>query len=274
MLLLIILAQAYNFFFEISSPLDQFEIKPVFSIEFSMVQDKFIQISFLNIDFYIFISLLLIIVMNSFSVNFNKIVSNNWSISQEVITGTLLNIFVSHINQKEAQIYFPILYSLFMFILINNLIGLLPYSFAVTAQLVAFALGTTVVLGCTLLGFKEHGIKFFSLFVPSGTDRLGLLPLLVIIETISYCARALSLGLRLGVNITSGHLLLAIFSGFTYKIMSFGFVYFILGLCPLVLILALTALEFAISIVQALVFVILAILYFKDALYLHSDDTK
>src|SRR3989337_1504813 len=125
------------------------------------------------------------------------------------------------------------MYALFIFILINNLIGMIPYSFASTSHFIlTFSLSFTVVLGATLLGFKEHGLKFFSLFVPAGCP-LGLLPLLVIIEFISYLSRAVSLGLRLAANIISGHLLLAILSGFVFNIITSGILFFFIGLLPL-----------------------------------------
>src|SRR6059058_5925498 len=118
--------------------------------------------------------------------------------------------------------FFPLMYVLFIFILVNNLIGLVPYSFASTAHFIlTFSISFTVVLGATILGFQKHGLKFFSLFVPSGCP-LGLLPLLVLIEFISYLSRNISLGLRLAANILSGHMLLSILGGFTYKIMTSG----------------------------------------------------
>src|SRR6201747_1454597 len=129
--------------------------------------------------------------------------------------------------------FFPLMYVLFVFILINNLIGLVPYSFATTSHFVlTFSLSFTIVLGATILGFNKHNLKFFSLFVPAGCP-LALLPVLVLIEFISYLARNVSLGLRLAANILSGHMLLNILSGFTYKIMSTGVIFFILGLLPL-----------------------------------------
>jgi len=119
---------------------------------------------------------------------------------------------INQINEKKGQLYFPFMYGLFMFILINNLIGLVPYSFASTSHFVlTFSLSFTVVLGATILGFRKHGIKFFSLLVPAGCP-LGLLPLLVVIEFISYLARNVSLGLRLAANMFAGHLLLNILS--------------------------------------------------------------
>jgi F-type H+-transporting ATPase subunit a len=114
---------------------------------------------------------------------------------------TIHSIVINQINSNKGQIYFPFIYALFLFILINNLIGMIPYSFASTSHFIlTFFISFTVVLGATILGFQKHGLHFFSLFVPAGCP-LGLLPLLVSIEFISYLSRNVSLGLRLGANI-------------------------------------------------------------------------
>jgi F-type H+-transporting ATPase subunit a len=146
---------------------------------------------------------------------------------------------------------------------------MVPYSFASTSHFIlAFSLSFSVVLGATILGFKKHGLEFFSLFVPGGCP-LGLLPLLVLIEFISYLARAVSLGLRLAANILSGHMLLAILSGFTYNIMASGLLFFVVGLLPLSFIIAFCGLELGIAFIQAQVFVVLTSSYIRDALDLH-----
>jgi F-type H+-transporting ATPase subunit a len=176
---------------------------------------------------------------------------------------------VNQINARGGQIYFPFIYTLFIFILINNLIGMVPYSFTSTSHFIlTFALSFTVVLGATILGFQRHGLEFFSLLVPAGCP-LGLLPLLVLIEFISYLARNISLGLRLAANILSGHMLLNILAGFTYNIMTSGFILFFLGLIPLVFIIAFSGLELGIAFIQAQVFVVLTSSYIKDGLDLH-----
>jgi len=176
---------------------------------------------------------------------------------------------VNQINPRKGQVYFPFIYGLFIFILINNLIGLVPYSFASTSHFVlTFSLSFTIVLGATILGFSKHGLEFFSLLVPAGCP-LGLLPLLVLIEFISYLSRNVSLGLRLGANIMSGHMLLTILSGFTYNIMTSGIIFFFLGLIPLAFIIAFSGLEIAIAVIQAQVFVVLSCSYIKDGLDLH-----
>jgi F-type H+-transporting ATPase subunit a len=146
---------------------------------------------------------------------------------------------------------------------------MVPYSFASTSHFIlTFSLSFTIVLGATILGFQKHGLEFFSLLVPAGCP-LPLLPLLVLIEFISYLARNISLGLRLAANITSGHMLLNILSGFTYNIMSSGFIFAIIGIIPLVGIVAFSGLELGIALIQAQVFVVLTSSYIKDGLDLH-----
>lgn len=248
------------------SPLDQFEIRDLFSINANLLGN--IHLSLTNIGLYLSISIVIILVYSLLGTN-NKIIPNNWSISQESIYATVHGIVVNQINSNKGQMFFPLMYVLFMFILVNNLIGLVPYSFASTSHFIlTFSISFTIVLGATILGFQKHGLKFFSLFVPSGCP-LALLPLLVLIEFISYLSRNVSLGLRLAANILSGHMLLSILSGFTYNIMTSGIIFFILGLIPLAFIIAFSGLELAIAFIQAQVFVVLSCSYIKDGLDLH-----
>ena len=255
-------------FFNIAlSPLDQFEIKNLINLELNILGN--IQISLTNIGLYLTLSTAIVLILNLLATNYNKIISNEWSINQESMYSTIHSIVTNQINSTTGQIYFPFIYGLFIFILINNLVGMIPYSFASTSHFIlTFSLSFTVVLGATILGFQKHGLKFFSLFVPSGCP-LGLLPLLVLIEFISYLARNVSLGLRLAANILSGHMLLNILAGFTYNIMNSGFIYIFLGLIPLAFIIAFSGLELGIAFIQAQVFVVLTSSYIKDSLDLH-----
>jgi F-type H+-transporting ATPase subunit a len=254
-------------FYSIHSPLDQFEIRNLLSIDAPILLN--LQLSITNIGLYLTIGAFLTLSLNILATNNNKVVSNRWSISQESIYATLHSIVINQINAKKGQIYFPFVYTLFIVILINNLIGMIPYSFASTSHFIlTFAISFTVVLGATILGFQKHGLKFFSLLVPAGCP-LGLLPLLVLIEFISYLARNVSLGLRLAANILSGHMLLNILAGFTYNIMTSGFIFFFLGLIPLAFIIAFSGLELGIAFIQAQVFVVLTSSYIKDGLDLH-----
>jgi len=250
-----------------TNPLSQFEIRDFFNIKLSFLNN--LQLSLTNIGLYLILGGLFILIINLLSINYNKLVGNKWSISQESLYATIQGIVISQINAKQGQIYFPFIYTLFIFILMNNLIGMVPYSFASTSHFVlTFSLSFTIVLGATILGFQKHGLKFFSLLVPAGCP-LALLPLLVFIEFVSYLARNVSLGLRLAANILSGHMLLNILAGFTYNIMTSGIIFFLLGLVPLAFIIAFTGLEFGIAFIQAQVFVVLTSSYIKDGLDLH-----
>jgi F-type H+-transporting ATPase subunit a len=146
---------------------------------------------------------------------------------------------------------------------------MIPYTFAPTAHFIlTFFISFSLVIGCTILGFKEHKLLYFSLLTPHGCP-LGLLPLLVFIETISYLARNVSLGLRLAANILSGHMLLNILSEFTYKIMETDFFHFLIAMIPLMFIGGFSALELGIAFIQSQVFVVLSSSYTKDSIELH-----
>ena len=250
-----------------NSPLDQFIIRDLFSVKGDLLAN--LQISLTNIGLYIIITTIVIFTYYVLTTNYDISTPNNWSISQESIYYTVHSIVVNQINANRGQIFFPFISGLFIYILINNLVGMVPYSFAPTSHFIlTFSISFTVVIGATILGFQIHALKFFSLLVPSGCP-LGLLPLLVLIEFISYLSRNVSLGLRLGANVLSGHMLLNILGGFTYNIMNKGLLYFILGLMPLLFILAFSGLEIGIAFIQAQVFVVLSSSYIKDGLELH-----
>lgn len=253
-------------FTDITSPLNQFEVLYFLNLEVLLGN---LHLSLTNIGFYLIIGGLIKLILSLVATNYNKLVSNKWSIAKESLYVTIHNIVTNQINARNGQIYFPFIYTLFVFILINNLIGMVPYSFASTGHFaLTFALSFTIVLGSTILGFQKHGLNFFSLLVPSGSP-LALLPLLTLIEFISYLARCVSLGLRLGANIVAGHMLLSILSGFTYQILSSGLGLLFVGLIPLGFIIAFSGLELAIAVIQAQVFVVLSSSYIKDGLDLH-----
>ena len=257
----------FNSTFNTLSPLSQFEIRDLLSIDAPMFGN--LHISITNIGLYLTIGAILLIIISLLGTNYNKLVSNNWSISLESLYATIHGIVINQINPKAGQIYFPFIYTLFVFILINNLIGMVPYSFASTSHFVlTFSLSFTIVLGATILGFQKHGLKFFSLLVPAGCP-LPLLPLLVLIETISYLARAFSLGIRLFANICAGHTLLKILSTFLYQLFTSSILVAIITLIPFALFLCIIGLEIAVSFIQAYVFSLLVCSYIKDVIDLH-----
>ena len=248
----------------LKSPLDQFNIYNYITIDMLNVS-----ISLTNIGLYLNITTYIIFILYIIADNNNILTPNNWSLSLESIYSTIYNIVINQINSNKGQMFFPFMSALFIYILINNLIGMVPYSFAPTSHFVlTFSISITIVLGATILALYIHNLKFFSLFVPKGCP-LGLLPLLVLIEFISYLARNISLGLRLAANVLSGHLLLNILSSFTYNIMTSGVLYLLLGLIPLVFVISFSTLEIGIAFIQAQVFVVLSCSYIKDALDLH-----
>jgi F-type H+-transporting ATPase subunit a len=165
--------------------------------------------------------------------------------------------------------YLPFIYSLFFFILISNLVSNVPYNYALTTSLiVSLGLSITIWIGVTILGLYKHRVHFFSFFIPSGTPGI-LVPLLVLIEFISYVARAFSLGVRLFANLVAGHTLLKILSGLLTKLFTSGVIFFILTLIPFSIFVALCGLEIAVSIIQSYVWCILTCSYLKDAIDLH-----
>jgi F-type H+-transporting ATPase subunit a len=249
-----------------SSPLDQFNVRNLFSIKSELFNAE---ISLTNIGLYLSITTFIIFMLFILASNYDLTTPNSWSLSMESIYATVYSIVTNQINSNKGQMFFPLISALFTYILINNLVGMVPYSFAPTSHFIlAFSISFSIVIGATILGFQIHGLKFFSLFVPSGCP-LGLLPLLVLIEFISYLSRNVSLGLRLAANILSGHMLLNILSGFTYNIMKKGLIFFFLGLVPLAFIIAFSGLEIGIAFIQAQVFVVLSSSYIKDGLELH-----
>jgi len=165
--------------------------------------------------------------------------------------------------------YLPFVYSLFSFILIANLIGLIPYNFTITSSIIlCIGFSVTIFIGVTILSINIHGLHFFSYFVPSGTP-LALVPALILIEVLSYGARAFSLGVRLFANMCAGHSLLKILSTFLYQMFSSSLIVAIFTLVPFTIFIALIGVELAVCFIQAIVFSILVSSYLKDAIDLH-----
>ena len=164
---------------------------------------------------------------------------------------------------SSAKPFFPFIFTLFMFVLFCNMVGMLPYSFTVTSHIiVTFVLASIVFVGVTIIGFIKHGLKYLELFVPKGVPVI-LLPLIVIIEIISYLSRPISLSVRLFANMMAGHTMMKVFGGFVISLGIVG------GWLPLSFSVALTGLEILVAFLQAYVFAILTCIYLNDALNLH-----
>lgn len=250
----------------ILSPLSQFEVTSLIGVNAPILGH--INISLTNLALYTIFILLIVVGLHYYGNNDYNLVPSKWSISLESSFASL-NTMVREQIGNHNEIYLPFIYSLFFFILIGNLISNVPYSFAVTASgVVALGLSLTIFIGVTILSLSIHGIKFFSFFIPAGTP-LGLVPLLALIELISYLARAVSLGVRLFANITAGHTLLKILSSYLYKLFTGNIIVAVLTLIPFAIFLALVGLEIAVSLIQAFVFTLLTCSYLRDAIELH-----
>lgn len=248
------------------SPLSQFEVTNLIGVNAPILGN--IHLNLTNLSLYSIFVLLTILGLHLYANNDNKFIPNNWSISFESSFQSLNSMVREQIG-ANMEIYFPFIYSIFFYILIANLISNVPYSFAITASgVVSLGLSLTIFIGVTILALSIHGIKFFSFFIPSGTP-LALVPLLVLIELVSYLSRAVSLGVRLFANLTAGHTLLKILSTYLFKLFTGNLLIAILTLIPFAIFLALVGLEIAVSLIQAFVFTLLVCSYLRDAIELH-----
>ena len=161
------------------------------------------------------------------------------------------------------------LFSIFSFIFFCNLLGMIPYSFTVTSHIViTLSLAIMAFFSINIIGIRIHGIHLISLFLPPGAP-IGLAPLLVMIELVSYCFRVISLALRLFANMMSGHCLLKILAGFAWTMFAAGNLLTIAHMLPLLVIFAIVGLELSIAFLQAYVFTVLLCIYLNDAISLH-----
>lgn len=167
----------------------------------------------------------------------------------------------------QGMKFFPLVFSLFMFVLVANLIGLFPYFFTVTSHIiVTFALALLVIGTVVVYGFMKHGFGFLKLFVPHGVPGI-LVPLVVLIEIISFLSRPISLSVRLFANMLAGHITLKVFAGFVTSLSALGFTGVLGSILPLAMTVAITALEFLVAFLQAYVFAVLTCMYLNDALH-------
>jgi F-type H+-transporting ATPase subunit a len=167
----------------------------------------------------------------------------------------------------EGMKFFPFVFTLFMFVLFANMIGLIPYSFTVTSQLiVTVALALTVFFIVIIYGFWRHGLHFFNLFVPKGVPKL-ILPLIVFIEVLSFLSRPVSHSVRLFANMLAGHITLQVFAGFVIMLAGLGVLGWFGAALPFIMVMLLTALELLVAFLQAYVFAILTCIYLNDAIH-------
>lgn len=237
-------------------PLEQFQIKPIIPIEIGGVDLSFTNSSLWMVIVAVLVTGLLVISMRGRSL----VPSRLQSVSEmlyEVVAGMLRD-NVGH----EGRKYFPFMFTLFMFILFSNLVGMIPGSFTTTSHIIVnLTLAMAIFVYVTILGIARHGLHFLRLFFPEGAPWWTA-PILVPIEVVSYMSRPISLSVRLFANMTGGHVLLKVFAGFVIELGIFG-------IAPLLMLLAIIPLEFLVAVLQAYVFTILCCIYLNDALHLH-----
>ncbi len=217
--------------------------------------------SFTNSSFFMMAGLVLVVMILSFGLRRGAMVPGRWQSLAEVAYEFIANMIRDNVG-TEGRKYFPFIFTLFMFVLAGNFIGMVPYTFTYTSHIVVtFVMAVFVFVSVTVIGFAKHGLKFLGIFLPSGVPP-AMAPLLIPIELISYLTRPVSLALRLFANLTAGHTMLKVFASF---IPALG----IAGIVPLALVVGLTGLEFIIAFLQAYVFAVLSCVYLNDALHLH-----
>ncbi len=221
-----------------------------------------IDLSFTNASLFMLISAISISIFLLLGTKDKKIIPGKFQLLSEMLYN-FISKMISDTAGKKAKPYFPFIFSLFIFVLFCNMVGMLPYSFTVTSHIiVTLAFAMFIFIGVTILGFIIHGFKYLKIFVPSGVPVV-LLPIIMIIEIISYLSRPVSLSVRLFANMMAGHTMLKVFGGF---VISLGLV---AGWLPLTFSVALTGLEILVAFLQAYVFAILTCIYLNDALNLH-----
>ncbi len=219
-------------------------------------------ISFTNASLFMVISSITILVIFNLGAKKNLMLPNKLQLLAE-ISYSFVSKMISDTAGSKAKPYFAFIFSLFMFVLFCNMFGMIPYTFTVTSHIiVTFVLAAFVFIGVTIIGFIKHGFGYLKLFVPSGVP-IVLLPLIVIIEIISYLSRPVSLSVRLFANMMAGHTMMKVFGGFVVSLGILG------GWLPLSFSVALTGLEILVAFLQAYVFAILTCIYLNDALNLH-----
>jgi F-type H+-transporting ATPase subunit a len=240
----------------LAGPLEQFEVKHLVPIHIGTVDA-----SFTNASLFMAIAVAAITVFVVGGMRGRALIPGRWQSMTELSYEFVAGMVRENVGSEGRQ-YFPFIFSLFMFILFGNLLGMVPYSFTFTSHIiVTFAMAIFVFLLVTLVGLARHGLHFFGYFFPQGAP-VAMAPLIIPIEILSYLSRPVSLSIRLFANMMAGHTMMKVFALFTISLGFFGF-------APIAVNVALTGFEILVAVLQAYVFTILTCLYLHDAIHLH-----
>jgi F-type H+-transporting ATPase subunit a len=242
-------------------PIHQFQIFKIVPIEIGGLD-----FSFTNSSLFMFVAVLLAAGFLYFATASRSLIPGRAQSVAEMSYEFIANMLREGAGSSGMK-FFPLVFTLFMFVLAANLLGMFPYFFTVTSQIiVTFALSILVIAIVVFYGFFKHGFGFLKLFVPSGVPVV-LMPLVVAIEVISFLARPVSLSVRLFANMLAGHITLKVFAGFVVSLGALGALGVGGAILPLIMTVALTALEFLVAFLQAYVFAVLTCMYLNDALH-------
>ena len=245
------------------SPVEQFTIKTLMHIELFGYD-----VSFSNSALFMMLTVILSVAYLTFAMRNRAMVPGRLQASAEMLYEFVSEMVRSNVG-SEGRPYFPFIFTLFIFLLFGNMLGLIPYSYTFTSQIVVtFVLAAFIFVGVTLVALIKHGMHFFTFFVPPGAPKV-LIPFLIIIEVISYFVRPVSLSVRLFANMLAGHTMLKVFAGLAVMITGAGGVAVAGSILPFLALIGLTGLEVLVAGLQAYVFTILTCMYLNDALHLH-----
>lgn len=242
-------------------PIHQFHITKILPIQVGHYD-----VSFTNSSLFMAVTVIVATAFLVLASSGRSLVPNRWQLVAEMaysfVAGTLRDA-----AGKAGMKFFPLVFSLFMFVLVANILGMVPYFFTITSHIiVTFALAILVIGTVIVYGIWKHGFHFFGLFVPSGVPG-ALIPLVTMIEIISFLSRPISLSVRLFANMLAGHITLKVFAGFVVTLSAAGTVGMVGSVLPLAMAVALTALEFLVAFLQAYVFTVLTCMYLNDAIH-------
>ena len=241
-----------------TNPMQQFEVHKIGP----EIKIAGVDLSFTNASLFMVLSVLAICLVLFLGTKEKRHIPSKMQLISELFYNFIAKM-ISDTAGSKAKPYFPFIFSLFMFVLFCNMLGMLPYSFTVTSHIiVTLLMAIFIFIAVTVIGFIKHGFGYLKLFVPSGVP-IVLLPLITVIEIISYLSRPVSLSVRLFANMMAGHTMLKVFGGFVISLGVVG------GWLPLSFSVALTGLEILVAFLQAYVFAILTCIYLNDALNLH-----
>lgn len=256
------------------SPLEQFEVNKLigFVLTNSITGKNDVFILFSNINLFMLIILFIAVFCYRYTSLYNAYIpKTSFQNFLELIVGFVEGLVRENVASKNKifRVFTPYVFTVFIFILLSNFVGMVPYSFTVTSSLiVTFSVALASFIGINLIGARIHQFSFLALFLPPGCP-IFISPFIILIEAVSYLARIFSLSIRLFANMMAGHTLLKILAGFAWQMLTTGGIWLLIGMVPIIIISVVSVLELAVAFLQTYVFTVLICLYIRDVTALH-----